>query len=185
MMFNEIVVQEAGKQVLDRFRIRSERFMDEYWTADSVETVTAISSAAMRAGARIFNMVCVEDVIMREARVTGLVINWTAVESANLHVDPLAVGADYVIAVDLLPPSMLPEKPTSLLSMWYATVYTAMRATHMEARSADCVITPEVGPFVWTDFSETPKLIQLGREATKEKIAQIRHDLGIDLPPGR
>jgi len=90
------------------------------------------------------------------------------------------MGADYVIAVDLLPPSMLPERPTSILSMWYATVYTAMRATHMEATSADCVITPEVGPFVWTDFSKTPALIQLGRDATEAKIAQIRQDLHLD-----
>ena len=94
------------------------------------------------------------------------------------------MGADYVIAVDLLPPSMLPEKPASLLSMWYATVYTAMRATHMEAQSADSVITPEVGPFVWTDFSKVPALIQLGREAAEEKIGQIRNDLGLHLQPG-
>ena len=91
-----------------------------------------------------------------------------------------AMGADYVIAVDLLPTSMLPERPKSLLSMWYATVYTAMRATHMEGQGADCIVTPQVGPFLWTDFSKIPILIELGREAAEEKLGQIKRDLGLD-----
>jgi len=39
----------------------------------------------------------VEDLMVREEAVVGLVINWTAVEMANLHVDPLAVRAKYVV----------------------------------------------------------------------------------------
>ena len=39
----------------------------------------------------------VEDVMVRENRVTGLVINWSAVDIAGFHVDPLAVKAGYVV----------------------------------------------------------------------------------------
>ncbi len=39
----------------------------------------------------------VEDLMVREESVVGLVINWTAVEMAGLHVDPLAVRAKFVI----------------------------------------------------------------------------------------
>jgi len=89
------------------------------------------------------------------------------------------MGADYVIAVDLLPPTPLAERPRTLLAMWYATVYTLMRATHVEAYMANCVIVPQVGIFGWTDFSRVPELIQKGKEAAEEKIDQIKHDLGI------
>ena len=35
--------------------------------------------------------------MVRENRVCGLVINWTAVDMAGLHVDPLAIRAQYVV----------------------------------------------------------------------------------------
>jgi thiamine thiazole synthase len=41
----------------------------------------------------------VEDVVMRPEGIVGLVINWTAVEMAGLHVDPLAIRARAVIDV--------------------------------------------------------------------------------------
>ncbi len=97
MMFNEIVVQEEGKQILDEFGIRSREYEKGYFTADSVEAVSTICSYAAKAGAQIFNLMSVEDVMVRDNRVTGVVINWTAVEMANLHVDPLCVKAQFVI----------------------------------------------------------------------------------------
>lgn len=103
MMFNEIVVQEAGKEVLDDLGITTRSFQTGYYTADAVEATTTLGSRACRAGAKVFNLMCVEDVVIRqtadleEARVVGLVINWTAVETAHLHVDPLTVRARYTI----------------------------------------------------------------------------------------
>ncbi|MBW1967376.1 MAG: thiazole biosynthesis enzyme, partial [Deltaproteobacteria bacterium] len=38
-----------------------------------------------------------EDVMVRENRVTGLVINWTAVDMAGFHVDPITVRSGYII----------------------------------------------------------------------------------------
>jgi thiazole biosynthesis enzyme len=97
MLFNEIVIQEKAKRILDSFGISTEKFQEGYYTADSVETVSTLCSAACRAGAKIFNGVSVEDLMVRDEKVVGLVINWTAVEMANLHVDPLAVRAEYVV----------------------------------------------------------------------------------------
>ncbi|MCX5895212.1 MAG: sulfide-dependent adenosine diphosphate thiazole synthase [Proteobacteria bacterium] len=97
MMFNEIVVQEEGKRILDEFNIRCEEYERGYYTADSVEAISTICSCAAKAGARIFNLMSVEDVIVRKKRVTGVVINWTAVEMANLHVDPLCIQSKFVI----------------------------------------------------------------------------------------
>jgi thiamine thiazole synthase len=97
MMFNEIVVQEEGKRILDAFKISSRKFKPGYYTADSVETVSTLCSYAAKAGVTIFNLMSVEDVMVRDNRVIGVVINWTAVEMASLHVDPLCVQSKFVI----------------------------------------------------------------------------------------
>jgi thiazole biosynthesis enzyme len=97
MMLNEIVVQEEGRKILDIFGVRTEEYEPGYYTADAVETITTICSHACRAGAKIFNCISVEDVVIREGTVTGLVINWTAVEMSGLHVDPLTVAAKSII----------------------------------------------------------------------------------------
>ncbi|MBW2172476.1 MAG: thiazole biosynthesis protein [Deltaproteobacteria bacterium] len=103
MMFNEIVVQDEGKEILDELGISTHLFQTGYYTADAVEAVTTLASKACKAGVRIFNLMCVEDVMVRRsdgpesARVVGLVINWTAVEMARLHVDPLTVRTRYTL----------------------------------------------------------------------------------------
>jgi len=97
VMFNEIVVQAEGKRILDEFGIRSVPFEDDYFSADSVETVSTMCSQACKAGAKIFNLFSVEDVMLTEGRVTGLVINWSAVDIARLHVDPITIRAKAVI----------------------------------------------------------------------------------------
>lgn len=98
MMFPRIVVQDEGKEILDKFGIRSDKYEAGYWTADSIESVSTICSKTVKAGARIFNLISVEDVMIREKGVVeGLVLNWSAVEMAKLHVDPLTIKADMVI----------------------------------------------------------------------------------------
>ncbi len=97
MMFNEIVVQQEGREMLDLFGVRTEEYEPGYYTADAVEAVTTICSHACRAGAKIFNCISVEDVVIRDGRVTGLVINWSAVGIAGLHVDPLTVASKAII----------------------------------------------------------------------------------------
>ncbi len=39
----------------------------------------------------------VEDVMMRTDKVIGLVLNWSAVEIAGLHIDPLTVRSKYIV----------------------------------------------------------------------------------------
>ncbi len=97
MMFNEIVVQKEAKEILDELEISSVEFAPGYYTADSIEAVCTLGSKAAKAGARFFNLICIEDVLIRENMVNGLVINWSAVESAGLHVDPLTIRSSYVI----------------------------------------------------------------------------------------
>lgn len=97
MMFNEIVIQAEAKEILDQMGIRTSPYGDGYYTADAVETISTLCSKAARAGAAIFNCMSVEDVMIREGRVTGLVINWSPVEMAGLHVDPMTIAARCVV----------------------------------------------------------------------------------------
>lgn len=97
MMFNEIVVQEAALQILEEFGIRWHKYQENYYTSDSVETVACLTAKAVQSGLKIFNGITIEDVMMRTDRVIGLVLNWSSVEMARLHVDPLAVRASFVI----------------------------------------------------------------------------------------
>ncbi len=98
MMFNTIVVQEAARAILDEFDVRTREYETGYYTADSVEASSAICFKAIQAGAKIFNLVSIEDVMIRENdRITGLVLNWSAVSLAKLHVDPLSIRSKVVI----------------------------------------------------------------------------------------
>jgi thiamine thiazole synthase len=97
MMFNEIVIQEDAKPILDEFNVRYNEFEKGYYCADSVEAVSTICSKTIKAGVNIFNLISAEDVMITDSRVTGLVINWTAVGLGKLHVDPLVVRAKYVV----------------------------------------------------------------------------------------
>ncbi len=98
MMFNTIVVQEEAKEILDEFEIRTEEYEKGYYTADSVEASSGLCFKAIQAGAKIFNLMSIEDVMIRENdRITGLVLNWSAVTLAGLHVDPLSMRSRVVI----------------------------------------------------------------------------------------
>jgi thiamine thiazole synthase len=57
---------------LDEFNVLTQEYEEGYWVADAVETVSTIASRTIKAGARIFNLI-------------------SAVELANLHVDPLTI----------------------------------------------------------------------------------------------
>lgn len=97
MMFNEIVVQEAAVHILEEFGVRVNKYQEGYYTSDSVEAISTLTSRAVQAGLTIFNCMSVEDVMMRTDRVIGLVLNWSAVEMAGLHIDPLTVRSNFLI----------------------------------------------------------------------------------------
>ncbi|MFZ2633153.1 MAG: sulfide-dependent adenosine diphosphate thiazole synthase [Desulfosalsimonadaceae bacterium] len=97
MMFNEIVVQQDALHILEEFGIRYKEYRENYYTADAIEAITTLTSKVIRAGVTIFNCVSVEDVMMRPEGIVGLVINWSPVEMAGLHIDPLTVRSKFVV----------------------------------------------------------------------------------------
>lgn len=97
MMFNRIVIQEEGKHILDEFGVQMNKYQDNLYVADALETISSLCAKTIRAGAKIFNLISVEDVMIREERIIGLVLNWSSVVWSKLHVDPIAVRSKFVI----------------------------------------------------------------------------------------
>ncbi|MCX5707147.1 MAG: sulfide-dependent adenosine diphosphate thiazole synthase [Candidatus Omnitrophica bacterium] len=97
IMFNEIVIQDKAKEIMDEFGVKLKVYEKGYYVADSIESVSTICSKTTKAGVKIFNLLSAEDVMIRKGCICGLVLNWTAVEIANLHVDPITMRARFVV----------------------------------------------------------------------------------------
>ncbi|WP_321508010.1 sulfide-dependent adenosine diphosphate thiazole synthase [uncultured Methanoregula sp.] len=133
MMFPRIVVQEEAHRLLERFHIGSVQYKPGYYVAKSVETVSKLTAAACDAGAEFFNLTSVEDVMIKaDKRISGLVINWTAVEMGKLHVDPLVMGCRYTVD---------------------ATGHDAVVARLVERKGGDLEVKGE--SFMWADRAES------------------------------
>jgi len=97
IMFNRIVVQEGAKEILDEFGIRYYEYQPGYFVANSLEATAALTDKTLKAGARVFNLITIEDVMLRENTVAGVVINWSSVEMAKLHIDPISFQSRVVV----------------------------------------------------------------------------------------
>lgn len=97
MMFNEIVLQTKAKAIFDQLGIKMREYEKNYYLADSLEAASGLCLATIQAGARIFNLISAEDVMVRKDCICGLVLNWSAVGMANLHIDPLTIKAKFVV----------------------------------------------------------------------------------------
>ena len=97
MMFNRIVIQEEARPIMEDFDISMEKYKDDLYVADSLETISTMCSKTIKAGVKIFNLINVEDVVIRKDVVCGLVLNWSAVSWSKLHVDPLGIRSKVVV----------------------------------------------------------------------------------------
>jgi len=97
MMFNKIVFEEESIKIVEEFDINVEKYEKKFYVTDAIETISAFINKTVKTGVKIFNLVSVEDVVIRENRINGVVLNWSAVQIAKLHVDPLSVLSKYVV----------------------------------------------------------------------------------------
>jgi thiamine thiazole synthase len=97
MMFNNAVIQEEAMHIVRDFNINYTPCQEGLYTIDTVESTSSLLYHAVHAGATVFNCYSVEDVVFKDNRVSGVVVNWTPVLREGLHVDPLNILARYVI----------------------------------------------------------------------------------------
>ncbi|HEX68609.1 MAG TPA: thiazole biosynthesis protein [bacterium] len=97
MMFNRVVVQEDAMTVVKDLGINFREEGKGYYSLDAVELAGTLSAQVVKNGGKVFNLFSVEDVVMVEGKVRGVVVNWSAVEIAGLHVDPLIFETEYLV----------------------------------------------------------------------------------------
>jgi NTE family protein len=104
--------------------------------------------------------------------------------SNNLPVSVVEeMGADYVIAVDLLPfVDDVPIEPKNILEVSMTSLYTLIRAAQRDTPLADCLIQPAVGRMGLSDLSAVEPLVEIGRAAALRMLPQLLRDLGRTLP---
>jgi len=94
----ETVIEKPADEILRAFGIKLVPVKGTgLYTANSVEVAAKLGAGTIDAGAKILTGIVVEDLVLREDRVGGIVINTYAIEKAGLHVDPLALMAKYVV----------------------------------------------------------------------------------------
>lgn len=87
----KIVIQEEALHVAEDFKIRVKKADQGLYTIDPPELIAKLAVGALDAGVKIILGAYVHDVIVRydPPKIIGVLWNWSAVELASLHVDPL------------------------------------------------------------------------------------------------
>lgn len=84
-------------------------------------------------------------------------------------------GANFVIGVDISRDlDDTAELERGLNIMLRTSAITRQRLKEMELQNADVVIRPDVGNVHWANFSKLNQLIELGRDACRLKIEEIK-----------
>jgi NTE family protein len=142
------------------------------------------------------DLLTAQEVVLKEGRVARAVrascavpglftpVEWNdhlLVDGGLLNNVPVQVlrdwGADYVIAVNLLPPYARNARPRNLWELWMLTLYTLERNAHAEAQQADCTIYPDVIEFSLADLEHAEEMMERGRRAAEAKLEQLRAGL--------
>jgi NTE family protein len=90
------------------------------------------------------------------------------------------MGAEYVIAVDLLPPEGTNfAEPSNMLDLVFVSIYSLVRATQTGANLANVRISPDIAHINMADFSQTETLLAAGRAAAEAALPEIKAALGL------
>jgi NTE family protein len=100
---------------------------------------------------------------------------------ANLPVQVVRqMGAEYVIAVDLLPiPGEHVKEPENIVDLSLTAIYALIRANQSYGEQADCTIVPAIEHYSFLDLTVSEELIAAGRTAAESQLPTIRRDLGL------
>lgn len=92
MGMNVAVVQEEAVALLDEMGIRCAPRRENLHAVDAMELAAGLCWNALQVGVAIFNLMTVEDLCVRQGRVTGVVVNRTTI-SGTLPVDPIVFSS--------------------------------------------------------------------------------------------
>jgi thiazole biosynthesis enzyme len=90
------VVTFEDKDILDEIGVTTKK-QGRLYVADSIEFATALAYKAKKAGAEVFNLIEVEDIVLKKETVKGVVVNSASARAINLHVDPFCICGKYIV----------------------------------------------------------------------------------------
>jgi len=99
-LMNKITVREPSDRILDELGIPHEVASPGLHVCDGPHACSKLIAAACDAGAKVLNMTSFDDLVLRDEKVSGVVVNWTPVSSLPREitcVDPIALEAKAVI----------------------------------------------------------------------------------------
>jgi thiamine thiazole synthase len=97
MGYKYVITQEEARHVLDDFNIKYESIGNDLLAIDSIALASGLIYGAILKGVNIFNLVTVEDLLVREERVRGVVINNSFAVMNQFPIDPLTIEARAVV----------------------------------------------------------------------------------------
>ncbi len=97
MMFNDIIVQHDAIPIVQELGISFKPYDKGLYIIDSVQATSALIYHTSKTGATLMNCISVEDVVLHDDKVNGVVINWAPVHREKMHVDPVVVIAKAVL----------------------------------------------------------------------------------------
>lgn len=99
-LMNTLTFRAPAQKILDELNIPYKEVEKGLFTADGPHACSKLISASCESGARILNMTKFDDVVYRNKRVEGVVINWTPVQALPRQItcaDPISLEAKVVI----------------------------------------------------------------------------------------
>lgn len=99
-LMNGITVREPANRLLDEIGVPYKKVKEGLYLASGPHATSKLIAYACDSGVKIINMTKFDDVVLKENRVSGVVINWTPVSAlprAITCVDPVSIEAKVVI----------------------------------------------------------------------------------------
>jgi len=97
---NKLTVRAPADKVLDELGIPYQEYTQGLFVTDAPHACARFITAAYEAGVRFLNLTLLEDIVLREDRVSGVVINWSPITHLPKEVaalDPVPLETKVVI----------------------------------------------------------------------------------------